>query len=429
MEEAVVQAAREAGATLQPARIGAGWGRVRHRRLSARARSRRHRSPGRGARRADRPVGGRGARRRPGRPADRHAVQLWLPPGDDGPALAHGILGLPRGRAGGGRRGRWAGTRAPFCRRAAATSIPSPASARRSTAATTRTASAPCSAPRWSRWRPASRTHVRRGAKRPIDTLASVSVWPWEPVRGESESTAGRGRARAGPGFRRAAVAGEGRRPFTTAGIGSSRRRNPPAGTTGTWAIAKRFAHWSERLVAAVRDGSPRFTMPVQVLRVGDIAWVGVGAEVFFEDRPDDQVELTDRPHTGARLLGPAAALICRGAEDYPDGGWDIDARYAVPDLFFQAYSIAGSAAPGLGRSGHGGSAGSAEGYRRRLTPAVVSSMPCTRTRDVARTCVKHLRRELPRIQLRGIRCVFVNGSYVRGDWLDEDAATWTSEW
>lgn len=45
--------------------------------------------------------------------------------------------------------------------------------------------------------------------------------------------------------------------------------------------------------------------------------------------------------------------------------------------------------------------------------------MPCTRTRDVARTCVEHLRRELPRIQLRGIRCVFVNGSYVRGDWLD----------
>ena len=45
--------------------------------------------------------------------------------------------------------------------------------------------------------------------------------------------------------------------------------------------------------------------------------------------------------------------------------------------------------------------------------------MPRTRTRDVARTCVEHLRRELPRIQLRGIRCVFVNGSYVRGDWLD----------
>ncbi len=45
--------------------------------------------------------------------------------------------------------------------------------------------------------------------------------------------------------------------------------------------------------------------------------------------------------------------------------------------------------------------------------------MAGARTRDVARACVEHLRRELPRIRLRGIRCVFVNGSYVRGDWLD----------
>lgn len=45
--------------------------------------------------------------------------------------------------------------------------------------------------------------------------------------------------------------------------------------------------------------------------------------------------------------------------------------------------------------------------------------MAGARTREVARACVEHLRRELPRIRLRGIRCVFVNGSYVRGDWLD----------
>ena len=45
--------------------------------------------------------------------------------------------------------------------------------------------------------------------------------------------------------------------------------------------------------------------------------------------------------------------------------------------------------------------------------------MAGTRTREVAKACVKHLRRELPGVQPRGVRSVFVNGSYVRGDWLD----------
>ena len=40
-------------------------------------------------------------------------------------------------------------------------------------------------------------------------------------------------------------------------------------------------------------------------------------------------------------------------------------------------------------------------------------------TREVARACVQHLRHELPGVQPRGVRSVFVNGSYVRGDWLD----------
>ena len=45
--------------------------------------------------------------------------------------------------------------------------------------------------------------------------------------------------------------------------------------------------------------------------------------------------------------------------------------------------------------------------------------MAGARTREVARACVQHLRRELPRVQPRGVRSVFVNGSYARGDWLD----------
>ncbi len=45
--------------------------------------------------------------------------------------------------------------------------------------------------------------------------------------------------------------------------------------------------------------------------------------------------------------------------------------------------------------------------------------MANARTREIARACVEHLRRELTSVRPRGVRSVFVNGSYVRGDWLD----------
>ena len=182
------------------------------------------------------------------------------------------------------------------------------------------------------------RTHVRRGAKRPIDTLASVSVWPWEPVGGEPE---------------RAVVAAQRTLDLEFVELPSTEkaqaihdhwhRELAEAQSAGghRWdvAIARRFAHWSERLVAAVRDASPRLPMPVQVLRVGDIAWVGVGAEVFFETGLTIKAS---SPIAHTQVLGYSAG--CRTylprAEDYPEGDWDINARYAVPDLFFQAYSM-----------------------------------------------------------------------------------------
>ena len=37
----------------------------------------------------------------------------------------------------------------------------------------------------------------------------------------------------------------------------------------------------------------------------------------------------------------------------------------------------------------------------------------------VARECIERLQAELPGMELGGVRSVFVNGSYVRGDWLD----------
>ena len=182
------------------------------------------------------------------------------------------------------------------------------------------------------------RTHVRRGAKRPIDTLASVSVWPWEPVRGESDCALAASERTLNLDFielpspeKAQSIHDHWHRELAEAQSAGGHRWDVE--------IAKRFAHWSERLVAAVRDGAPRFPMPVQILRVDDIAWVGIGAEVFFETGLTIKAS---SPIAHTQVLGFSAG--CRTylprAEDYPDGGWDIDARYAVPDLFFQAYSL-----------------------------------------------------------------------------------------
>ena len=242
------------------------------------------------------------------------------------------------------------------------------------------------------------RTHVRRGAKRPIDTLASVSVWPWEPVRGESESTVAVAERTLDLDFvdlpsaeKAQAIHDRWHRELAEAESGGGHHWDV--------AIARRFAHWSERLVVAVRDGAPRFPMPVQVLRVDDIAWLGIGAEVFFETG----LAIKGRsPLAHTQVLGYSAGLRCYlpRAEDYPDGGWDIDARYAVPDLFFQRTACRWRCAP-IQRIGC---------QRRRWSCCTRSPAadPAgdptdgrrTRARGVARACVEHLRRELPRIPI-----------------------------
>lgn len=182
------------------------------------------------------------------------------------------------------------------------------------------------------------RTHVQRGERRPIDTLSSVSVWPWEPVSEESKSSLVSAERMLElnsvdlPSLEKAQeIRGHWCRKLQEAESGSGHRWDV--------SIARRFAHWSERLVEAVEDGNFRYLMPVQVLRVEDISWVGIGAEVFFETG----LRIKKRsPIAHTEVLGYSNG--CRTylprAEDYPEGGWDIDARYEVPDLFFQACSI-----------------------------------------------------------------------------------------
>ena len=208
------------------------------------------------------------------------------------------------------------------------------------------------------------RTHVRRGAKRPIDTLASVSVWPWEPVRGESESTVAVAERTLDLDFidlpsaeKAQAIHDRWHRELAEAESGGGHHWDV--------AIARRFAHWSQRLVVAVREGAPRFPMPVQVLRVDNIAWLGIGAEVFFETG----LAIKERsPLAHTQVLGFSAGLRCYlpRAEDHPGRRLGHRCPLCGPGPVRPGVQHAGGVAPRFRRSRHRGVARAAARDRRR---------------------------------------------------------------
>ena len=108
-----------------------------------------------------------------------------------------------------------------------------------------------------------------------------------------------------------------------------------------TWEIrlAKKYESWARALIRAVEDGHPTCELGVQVLRVNDVVFVGISAETFFETGLDVKARSTF-PDTF--VLGYTNGLVSYlpRAEDYPEGGWQLDAGYAVPDLMPQAWQL-----------------------------------------------------------------------------------------
>lgn len=93
------------------------------------------------------------------------------------------------------------------------------------------------------------------------------------------------------------------------------------------------------QLVAAVEHGHPTCELDVQVLRVNDIVIAGMNVETLFETG----LEIKARsPFEDTFVLGYTNGLVSYlpRAEDHPDGGWRLDASYAVPDLIPQAWGL-----------------------------------------------------------------------------------------
>jgi hypothetical protein len=182
------------------------------------------------------------------------------------------------------------------------------------------------------------RTNTKAGERRPLGNVPNILFTPWEPVDGDTCTFLSAAETTVEleydelPTLEQAqAVLAHWQRTLD----------ERLAGDALDWEVraAQKYEHWARRLVAAVEDGHPTHPLHLQAIRVNDVVFCALDMEVFFETG----LEIRERsPLSDTFVLGYSNGLygyLPRG-EDYPDGGWKIDESYAVPDLIPQAWGM-----------------------------------------------------------------------------------------
>jgi hypothetical protein len=181
------------------------------------------------------------------------------------------------------------------------------------------------------------RTATRAGARRPLGNVPDILFTPWARVDdgapctclAADETTIELDYIQL-PAPERARAILDDR---------SRRLRELLEGDAQEWEIrvAEKEEDWARLLVEAAAHPHPTCELRVQGIRVNDVVIAGVDGELFFESG----LEIRERspfPATFAvGYLNGTIGYLPRAA-DHPPGGWDLDARYAVPDLLFQVH-------------------------------------------------------------------------------------------
>ena len=182
------------------------------------------------------------------------------------------------------------------------------------------------------------RTHVRRGEQKPIGPLSNILLWPWEPVSGETcmvlraiQETQTLNFVPL-PSLENAKAIHE---KWETK-LAEDRARG-----VHEWDLNFdiRFHHWSGKLVEAVEQGNPTLEVIVQGLRINNIVLLGLSIESFFETGLSLK-SLSPFAHTDVLGYTNGCVGYLPRSDDYPACGWDVNELYALPDMFFQSYSL-----------------------------------------------------------------------------------------
>jgi neutral ceramidase len=180
------------------------------------------------------------------------------------------------------------------------------------------------------------RTATRAGERRPLGNVPNILFTPWERVEGPLPVTVA---------AEEKAVAldyVELPSPADAEAILAERQRilrERQDGDAQEWEIrvAEKEEDWARLLVEAASHDRPTCDLSLQAIRVGDVALAGVDAELCFESGLEIRAR-SPFAHTFALGVTNGTIGYLPRAEDHPPRGWRIDERYAVPDLLFQVH-------------------------------------------------------------------------------------------
>ena len=180
------------------------------------------------------------------------------------------------------------------------------------------------------------RTATRRGERRALGNVPNVLFAPWEPVAGHrptelaaAESTVVLDYVDLPAVEDAEAILARWQRTLD--------ERRVRGAEDWEQRVAEKYVDWARLLVEASAGEHATCELFVQAIRVGDLVVTGLNAELFFETG----LELRARSpfaHTFALGYTNGSIGYLPRAEDFPPGGWDVHATYAVPDLIFQVH-------------------------------------------------------------------------------------------
>jgi len=197
----------------------------------------------------------------------------------------------------------------------------------------------------------AIRTDKRRGPKTLLGETG-IALWPWLPVDdAAAPSVAAAERTLVIPlsELPTREVSRRLRERYAGELASAQARRARPADLT----VAARWAKWAEVLDEAcalgegtlraptgtfhIRNRHATFETPIQGMRVGDVAILATSFEMFSETGLSIKAR-SPFPHTQVIGYSNGTVGYLPRRSDYPPGGWSVEERYAVPDLFPQSW-------------------------------------------------------------------------------------------